>query len=75
MKFIELQQLFKMLSCKRGNRFLGPAVLSFFFRLMMRGIHMILLYGGSMYFPINATSETIMETNMGMGVNAYMHLS
>lgn len=36
---------------------------------------MILLYGGSMYFPINATSETIMETNMGMGVNAYMHLS
>lgn len=42
---------------------------------MIRGIHIILLYGGSKYFSINANSETIMETNMGVGVDTRIHLS
>lgn len=42
---------------------------------MIRGIHIILLYGGSKYFPINANSETIMGTNMGVGVDTRIHLS
>lgn len=56
-------------------RYSGAAILSSFFRLIIRGIHMILLYGGSKYFPINAIMETIIETNMGVGVDTYIHLS
>lgn len=57
------------------TRYSGATIPSSFFRLMIRGIHIILLYGGSKYFPINANSETIMRTNMGVGVDTRIHLS